>query len=69
MVYRKGPAPDHIDEPEAVVVSALNPAGARILVRVSDAGMLAAFTEGDPIGAPADLAADRLTLRTERTAR
>ncbi|RBO91396.1 acetyl-CoA acetyltransferase [Nocardia puris] len=69
VVYRKGPAPDHIDEPEAVVVSALNPAGARILVRVSDAGMLAAFTEGDPIGAPADLAADRLTLRTERTAR
>ncbi|VFA93168.1 acetyl-CoA acetyltransferase [Nocardia farcinica] len=67
--YRKGPAPDRADEPEAVVVSALNPAGARTLVRVSDPGIIAAFTETDPLGAKIDIvAADRITL-SERTAR
>ncbi|MCP2276417.1 acetyl-CoA acetyltransferase [Nocardia amikacinitolerans] len=70
VAYRKGPAPEHADEPEAVVISALNPAGARILVRVSDAETIAAFTDGDPIGASAQItAADQLTLRTERTLR
>ncbi|MEV4240285.1 acetyl-CoA acetyltransferase [Nocardia sp. NPDC049737] len=68
VAYRKGPAPEHADEPEAVVISALTPAGARILVRASDSETVAAFTDGDPIGAEADVtAADRLTLRTERT--
>ncbi|MET8872677.1 acetyl-CoA acetyltransferase [Nocardia sp. NPDC004604] len=69
VAYRKGPAPDHADEPEAVVISALTPAGARILVRASDADTIAAFTDGDPIGASADVAAaNRLTLlTTERT--
>lgn len=67
--YRKGPAPERADEPEAVVVSALNPAGARTLVRVSDPGIIAAFTETDPLGAKIDIvAADRITL-SERTAR
>ncbi|WP_431968208.1 acetyl-CoA acetyltransferase [Nocardia sp. bgisy134] len=70
VAYRKGPAPERADEPEAVVISALNPAGARILVRVSDAETIAAFTDGDPIGAAAEItAADQLTLRTERTPR
>ncbi|MEU2258513.1 acetyl-CoA acetyltransferase [Nocardia xishanensis] len=70
VAYRKGPAPEHADEPEAVVISALNPAGARILIRVSDAETIAAFTDGDPIGATAEItAADQLTLRTERTPR
>ncbi|MGW0246084.1 acetyl-CoA acetyltransferase [Nocardia goodfellowii] len=51
------------DEPEAVVISALNPQGARILVRASDPGTVAAFTDGDPIGASAEItAADKLTL-------
>ncbi|MGX1771491.1 acetyl-CoA acetyltransferase [Nocardia brasiliensis] len=69
VAYRKGPAPDHLDEPEAVVVSALNPAGARILVRTADADTVAAFTEGDPLGAAVHItAADALTL-TEGTAR
>lgn len=68
--YRKGPAPDHADEPEAVVVSALTPAGARILIRVSDAETITACTDGDPIGVPVDIAAaDKLTLLTERTVR
>lgn len=68
VAYRKGPAPDHADEPEAVVISALTPAGARILVRASDAETVAAFDEGDPLGATADIAAaDKLTLLTERT--
>ncbi|MEV6277287.1 acetyl-CoA acetyltransferase [Nocardia sp. NPDC051832] len=61
VAYRK--SRDGGDEPEAVVISALNPAGARILVRASDAGTVAAFTGGDPIGAPAEIAAaDKLTL-------
>ncbi|WP_433523484.1 acetyl-CoA acetyltransferase [Nocardia pseudovaccinii] len=68
VAYRKGPAPEHADEPEAVVISALTPAGARILVRASDSETVAAFTDGDPIGAEADvIAADKLTLLTERT--
>ncbi len=68
VAYRKGPAPDHIDEPEAVVVSALTPTGARILVRASDADTVAAFTDGDPLGAATDItAADSLTLVSERT--
>ncbi|WP_194816399.1 acetyl-CoA acetyltransferase [Nocardia sp. XZ_19_385] len=61
VAYRK--SRDGGDEPEAVVISALNPAGARILVRASDAGTVAACTDGDPIGAPAEItAADKLTL-------
>ncbi|WP_040695584.1 acetyl-CoA acetyltransferase [Nocardia vinacea] len=68
VAYRKGPAPEHADEPEAVVISALTPAGARILIRASDSETVAAFTDGDPIGTEADvMAADRLTLLTERT--
>ncbi|MFI7663697.1 acetyl-CoA acetyltransferase [Nocardia sp. NPDC049526] len=68
VAYRKGPAPEHADEPEAVVISALTPAGARILVRASDSETVAAFTDGDPIGAQAHvIAADKLTLLTERT--
>ncbi|MGV9615926.1 acetyl-CoA acetyltransferase [Nocardia xishanensis] len=70
VAYRKGPAPERADEPEAVVISALNPAGARILIRVSDAETIAAFTDGDPIGATAEItAADQLILRNERTPR
>ncbi|MBF6464791.1 acetyl-CoA acetyltransferase [Nocardia beijingensis] len=69
VAYRKGPAPDRADEPEAVVVSALTPAGTRILVRASDADTLAAFTAGDPLGADAEIAADTFTLLTERSAR
>ncbi|RJO76792.1 acetyl-CoA acetyltransferase [Nocardia panacis] len=62
-VYRKGPAPEHVDEPEAVVISARTPSGARILVRASDADTVAACVDGDPLGAPADIAApDRITL-------
>ncbi|MEV0249518.1 acetyl-CoA acetyltransferase [Nocardia sp. NPDC050712] len=61
VAYRK--SWDGGDEPEAVVISALNPAGARILVRASDAGTVTAFTDGDPIGARAEIAAaDKLTL-------
>ncbi|WP_181724927.1 acetyl-CoA acetyltransferase [Nocardia gipuzkoensis] len=67
VAYRKGPAPDRADEPEAVVVSALTPAGTRILVRASDADTLAAFTAGDPLGADAEIAADSFTLLTERS--
>ncbi|QIS16547.1 acetyl-CoA acetyltransferase [Nocardia arthritidis] len=63
VAYRKGPAPEHADEPEAVVVSGLTPTGARILVRASDAETVSAFVDGDPIGAAAEVtAADRLTL-------
>ncbi|NKY27463.1 acetyl-CoA acetyltransferase [Nocardia gamkensis] len=69
VAYRKGPAPDRADEPEAVVVSALTPEGTRILVRASDADTLAAFTAGDPLGADAEIAADTFTLLTERSAR
>ncbi|MEV0294558.1 acetyl-CoA acetyltransferase [Nocardia sp. NPDC050710] len=59
--YRKGR--DGADEPEAVVISALNPDGARILVRASDADTIAAFTKGDPLGGAAEIAAaDKLTL-------
>ncbi|WP_109523286.1 MULTISPECIES: acetyl-CoA acetyltransferase [Nocardia] len=59
--YRK--ARDGGDEPEAVVISALNADGARILVRASDADTIAAFTGGDPLGAPVEIAAaDKLTL-------
>ncbi|WP_327110786.1 acetyl-CoA acetyltransferase [Nocardia sp. NBC_01730] len=66
VAYRKGPAPDHADEPEAVVVSALTPAGTRILVRASDADTIAACTDGDPLGAAVDIAtADTFTLLTE----
>jgi len=54
-------------EPEAVVISALNPDGARILVRTSDTETIAACTDGDPIGASADIAAaDRITVHSER---
>ncbi|WP_280238693.1 acetyl-CoA acetyltransferase [Nocardia abscessus] len=67
VAYRKGPAPDRADEPEAVVVSALTAAGTRILVRASDADTLAAFTAGDPLGADAEIAADSFTLLTERS--
>ncbi|MFG1790400.1 acetyl-CoA acetyltransferase [Nocardia sp. NPDC049149] len=68
VVYRKGPAPEHADEAEAVVVSALTPTGARILVRASDAETVAAFVDGDPLGAAAEIAAaDKLALLTERT--
>ncbi|ONM49441.1 acetyl-CoA acetyltransferase [Nocardia donostiensis] len=57
------------DEPEAVVISALNPAGARILVRVTDADIIAACTDGDPLGASAEITAvDRITLSSERKA-
>jgi acetyl-CoA C-acetyltransferase len=69
VAYRKGPAPDRADEPEAVVVSALTPEGTRILVRASDADTLAAFTAGDPLGTAAEIAADTFTLLTERSAR
>ncbi|WP_433600086.1 hypothetical protein ACQPXH_31735 [Nocardia sp. CA-135953] len=70
VAYHKGPAPERADEPEAVVISALTPAGARILVRASDSETVAAFTDGDPIGADADvIAADKLTFLTERTVR
>ncbi|WP_280497860.1 acetyl-CoA acetyltransferase [Nocardia asiatica] len=69
VAYRKGSGPDRADEPEAVVVSALTPAGTRILVRASDADTLAAFTAGDPLGADAEIAADSLILLTERSAR
>jgi acetyl-CoA C-acetyltransferase len=68
VAYRKGSAPDRADEPEAVVVSALTPAGTRILVRASDADTLAAFTAGDPLGADAEVTADTFTLLTERSA-
>ncbi|MGK8521079.1 acetyl-CoA acetyltransferase [Nocardia asteroides] len=68
VAYRKGPAPDRADEPEAVVVSALTPAGTRILVRASDADTLAAFTAGDPLGADAEVAANTFTLLSERSA-
>ncbi|MEU7769413.1 acetyl-CoA acetyltransferase [Nocardia sp. NPDC049190] len=70
VAYHKGSAPEYFDEPEAVVMSALTPAGARILVRASDADTIAAFTEGDPLGADVEIAAaDRFTLLTERNAR
>ncbi|MFQ6329480.1 thiolase C-terminal domain-containing protein [Nocardia sp. CWNU-33] len=70
VAYRKGSGPDRADEPEAVVISALNPEGARILLRVSDAETIAAFTDGDPLGVAVDItAAHQLTLLTERTAR
>ncbi|UGT59045.1 thiolase C-terminal domain-containing protein [Nocardia asteroides] len=70
VAYRRGSGPDRADEPEAVVISALNPAGARILVRASDAETIAAFADGDPLGAGVEIAAaDRLTLLTERTVR
>ncbi len=56
--------------PVAVIVSALNPAGARILLRASDAETIAVFTDGDPLGAGVDItAANQLTLLTERTVR
>ncbi|MGW0179962.1 acetyl-CoA acetyltransferase [Nocardia sp. NPDC003345] len=65
--YRKGADGD---EPEAVVVSALNPAGARILVRATDSETVAACTTGDRLGATVEItAADRFTLLSERTAR
>ncbi|WP_239476780.1 thiolase C-terminal domain-containing protein [Nocardia arizonensis] len=61
VAYRK--SRDGGDEPEAVVISALNPGGARILVRASDEDTVAAFADGDPLGAPAEIsAADKLTL-------
>lgn len=64
--YRKGSAGD---EPEAVVVSALNPAGARILVRATDSETIALCTTGDRLGAAIDItAADRFILRSERKA-
>ncbi|WP_063040845.1 thiolase C-terminal domain-containing protein [Nocardia grenadensis] len=64
--YRKGSAGD---EPEAAVVSALNPAGARILVRATDSETIAAVTAGDRLGAAIEItAADRFILRSERTA-
>lgn len=68
VAHRKGP--DGGDEAEAVVISALEPDGARILVRASDAETIAAFTDDDPIGAGVEIAApDRLSLLTERTLR
>ncbi|MEU1985118.1 acetyl-CoA acetyltransferase [Nocardia sp. NPDC019395] len=64
--HRKGASGD---EAEAVVVSALNPAGARILVRATDSETIAACATGDRLGAAIDItAADRFTLRSERTA-
>ncbi|WP_328389268.1 acetyl-CoA acetyltransferase [Nocardia sp. NBC_00416] len=64
--HRKGSAGD---EPEAVVASALNPAGARILIRATDEETIAACTTGDRLGAAIDItAADRFILRSERTA-
>ncbi|NKY60201.1 hypothetical protein [Nocardia flavorosea] len=63
--HRKGEAGD---EAEAVVVSALNPAGARILVRATDSETVAACTIGDRLGAAIEItAADRFILRSERT--
>lgn len=63
VAYRKGWGPGAADEPEAVVISALNPDGARILIRASDADTIAAFTDGDPLGARADITGtDKLTL-------
>lgn len=60
--YRKG---RDGDEAEAVVISALNPAGARILVRATDTETIAAFVEGDPLGAAIEItAADRITFRS-----
>ncbi|MFC9893498.1 acetyl-CoA acetyltransferase [Nocardia sp. NPDC127579] len=60
VVYRK--ARDGGDEPEAVVISALNPDGARILVRASETDTITACTDGDPLGAAAELTAGKLTL-------
>lgn len=60
VAYRKG---RDGDEPEAVVISLLNPRGARTLVRAGDADTIAAFVDGDPLGAPAEITAvDSLTL-------
>lgn len=51
------------DEPEAVVISALTPDGARTLVRACDADTIAAFTDGDPLGASVEITdADKITL-------
>lgn len=66
--YNKGHGPDPVDEPDAVIVSALTPEGARTLVRVADSETVAAFIESDPIGAAVDIADGRITLNTERTA-
>ncbi|WP_332838891.1 thiolase C-terminal domain-containing protein [Nocardia bovistercoris] len=61
VAYRKNR--DRGDEPEAAVVSVLNPDGARILVRARDTETIAACTEADPLGARADITApDRLAL-------
>ncbi|WP_040792992.1 acetyl-CoA acetyltransferase [Nocardia paucivorans] len=60
--YRKG---HDGDEAEAVVISALNRAGARILVRATDPETVAAFVEGDPLGAAVEItAADRIVFRS-----
>ncbi|MFQ6393452.1 thiolase C-terminal domain-containing protein [Nocardia sp. KC 131] len=70
VAYCKGSGPDRADEPEAVVISALDPDGARILLRASDAETIAAFADGDPLGATVDIhSANQLTLLTERTVR
>ncbi|WP_280503345.1 thiolase C-terminal domain-containing protein [Nocardia farcinica] len=67
--YNKGPAPERADEPEAVIISALTPEGARTLVRAADQETITAFTESDPIGASIDIVAGgRVSLNTERTA-
>ncbi|MFI9506913.1 thiolase C-terminal domain-containing protein [Nocardia sp. NPDC052566] len=70
VVYRKGPAPDHADEPEAVVVSGLDPTGARTLLRVSDLETITTFVDADPIGTSAEITAPgTLTLHADRPAR
>lgn len=70
VVYRKGPAPDHADEPEAVVISGLTPGSARTLIRICEPDVIAAFVDGDPIGAAAEITAPgKLTLRAGQAAR
>jgi acetyl-CoA C-acetyltransferase len=46
---------DRTGEPEAVIVSALAPDGARALARTTDPDVIASFTDGDPLGSEIEL--------------
>ncbi|WP_067822514.1 crotonase/enoyl-CoA hydratase family protein [Nocardia inohanensis] len=53
--------------PEAAILSLLTPAGARVLVRSTDSGLLDAATEQDLLGLPVTVSGDRVSVEgTER---
>lgn len=57
---------DRAGDPEAAIVSAVTPEGARVLVRTSDRGVVDELAAKDPIGWSVDIAGDTLTVANRR---